>query len=191
MIPILDFVKIVGNEKLGDAKVIVDATLGNGYDTLWLATMKKRDDAQIYGFDIQTEAISNTKRRLSENNVDLQNIHLIHDTHAHLDRYIVEEIDMILFNFGYLPGGDKSITTKTDSSLVAIEKGLEKLALHGLAILVTYPGHEEGAIEDTAVHHFVSGLPWKQYKVFTYQLLNNTKKPPIVYAIEKHSGGLK
>lgn len=183
MIQILDFVKQVGQICLQEAHVVVDGTLGNGHDALWLR--ENAPQAQIYGFDIQQEAINNTQKRLIDAGVDMSKIELIHDSHAMMDHYLQHEIDFLLFNFGYLPGGDKTITTKTKTSLQAIEKGLEMLACKGVAILVVYPGHAEGEKEAEAVRDLLTKLAWEQYHVYCYQIINNTKKPPIAYIIQK------
>lgn len=183
MIQILDFVKQIGQLQLADAKVIVDATLGNGHDTLWLKQGAK--DAFLYGFDIQKEAIEHTRNRLLDADVDMANIQLIHDSHVHLDSYVDGTIDLLLFNFGYLPGGDKAIVTQTETSLVAIVKGLAMLSNRGVAILVVYPGHEEGAREQMKIEEMLQNLTWSDYRVYCYHIVNNTKKPPIAYIIQK------
>lgn len=183
MIQILDFVKYVGGIKLADARVIVDATLGNGHDALWLK--KSAKNAKLYGFDIQEEALKHTKKRLLDEGIHLENIQLIHDSHANMGMYIQEPIDLLLFNFGYLPGGNKQITTQTETSLSAIVAGLNLLASQGIALLVMYPGHEEGEKETEAVKGFIKQLDWHEYHVYCYQIMNNTKKPPLVYIIRK------
>ncbi|MGL4662695.1 MAG: tRNA (mnm(5)s(2)U34)-methyltransferase [Culicoidibacterales bacterium] len=183
MIQILDFVKQVGSLQLENANVVVDATLGNGHDILWIKQVAP--NAKVYGFDIQKSAIDNTKKRLSDAEINMRNVQLVHDSHANMERHISEKIDLVLFNFGYLPGGDKTITTKTESSMIAIKTALRMLADKGVAILVMYPGHEEGKNEADAVRDYVTKLAWSSYRVYCYQIMNNTKKPPIAYIIQK------
>lgn len=183
MIQILEFVKYVGQLKLDTAQVIVDATVGNGHDTLWLTESAK--NAKIYGFDVQSIAINHAKERLESSGIDNQKVTFINDSHANIDLHVHEEIDLILFNFGYLPGGDKTITTTKQTSLIAIEKSLKMLRKAGIAILVVYPGHEEGEKEAEAIEQTVASLPWELYHVYHYCIMNNTKKPPRVYVVKK------
>lgn len=183
MIQILDFVKQVGQLKLEAANIIVDATLGNGHDTLWM--LQNAKTAKLYGFDIQQEAITQTKKRLEAAHIDISKSMFIHDSHSNLDHYVKEPIDLLMFNFGYLPGSDKTVMTQTKTSLIAIQKGLAQLAPRGVAILVVYPGHYEGEREAKAIEDEIKHLPWESYRVYCYQIMNNTKKPPKAYIIQK------
>lgn len=183
MIQILDFVKQVGSLQLENANIVIDATLGNGHDTLWIKQVAP--SAKLYGFDIQETAIDNTKKRLSDAQINMEDVQLIQDSHSNMERYISEKVDLVLFNFGYLPGGDKTITTKTESSMSAIKTALSMLTDKGIAILVMYPGHDEGKHEADAVRDYVEKLSWSSYRVYCYQIMNNTKNPPIAYIIQK------
>lgn len=183
MIQILDFVKYVSNTALEDARCVIDATIGNGQDTLWLATVAQ--NAQIYGFDIQKDALLNTKKRFAEASVSMHHVHLMHDSHANMKEYVQGDVDFIIFNFGYLPGGDKTITTKKETTLKAIKEGLELLKQGGVMVLVMYPGHPEGAVEQTAVKQMIEQFSWTHFRVYCYKIMNNTKKPPVAYIIQK------
>lgn len=183
MMQILDFVKEIGKTKLQSAAVIVDATVGNGHDTLWLK--EGAPTAKIYGFDIQEKALNNAEVRLKEAGFNRDEIIFIHDSHSNIDIHVKEKIDLVLFNFGYLPGSDKTITTTSDTSKQAIEKCLHQLTPRGIAILVTYPGHEEGRAEDVEIAKMLEQLPWGEYHVYHYCIMNNTKNPPRVYVVEK------
>jgi tRNA G46 methylase TrmB len=83
--------------------VLCDFTMGNGYDTEYLC--KKVPKGKVYAFDIQAQAVENTKKRLSD--AGLTNAEIIHDSHAKVLDYVKEEINGGMFNLGYLPGGDK------------------------------------------------------------------------------------
>ena len=120
----------------------VDATCGNGHDTLWLAERF----AKVYGFDIQESAIEATRTRLQEEGVE--NVELIHDSHAKMADYIKERPRVIVFNLGYLPGGDKSVSTESCSTLDALAASLKLLEVDGLLCITMYQGTARGTWSD-------------------------------------------
>lgn len=164
--------------------VVVDATCGNGNDTLFLSTLVG-SEGHVYGFDIQEQAINNTRNLLQENN--RQNFTLIHDSHAFVDTYIKEETSLsaAVFNLGYLPRSNKKIITKPDSTIIAVKKLLTLLKKNGLLVLVVYAGHPGGTEEKHAVMQLVTELDQKFYTVLQYQFINMKNEPPFVIAIEK------
>lgn len=168
--------------KKGD--LVVDATCGNGNDTLLLSEFVE-SHGRVYAFDIQQQAIETTKQLLAEH--ERKNVILIQDSHANIDQYIKEdeEISAAVFNLGYLPRSDKKIITKPDSTLQALEKLLQRLKKNGLIVLVVYAGHPGGLEEKNAVLNFVTTLDQKQYSAVKYQFINLVNNPPFVIAIEK------
>ena len=89
--------------------IAVDFTMGNGHDTLWLS-QQMGEEGHVYAFDIQKQAIDSTHALLEKENA-LSNVTLIHDSHANVKQYVTSPICAGMFNLGYLPGGDKSVTT--------------------------------------------------------------------------------
>lgn len=176
---VLDFAHTIISLYVSKEDICVDMTIGNGNDTLFLCEISKF----VYGFDIQQLAIENTKKLLNENNIS--NYKLILDSHNNVDTYVNEKIKAFIFNLGYLPKGDKSITTNYVSTLEAINKSLKLLEINGLIVLVIYPGHEEGKIESTYINEYVATLNQKQYDVVTYKFLNQVNNPPYVIVIER------
>jgi len=168
--------------KHGD--IVVDATCGNGNDTLYLSELVAKN-GHVFAFDIQEQAIATTTKLLNEQN--RQNVTLIHDSHALIDQYIDEDTSLAaaVFNLGYLPRSDKSIITQPDSTITAIKKLLPLLRKKGLLVLVVYAGHPGGQAEKNAVLDFVSQLEQKDYFVLQYQFINLMNEPPFVIAIEK------
>ena len=144
MIDLLQTEKAFITPHIKQGGTVVDFTMGNGHDTLWLADQVGKD-GRVYAFDIQPQALENTKKLLEEHGVD--NATLILDSHANVKEYVKESICVGMFNLGFLPGGDKSITTKHESSLAAIKAGIELLCDDGALLIAVYPGHEEGTIE--------------------------------------------
>ena len=151
--------------------IAMDGTLGNGYDQEFLNNQKAI--STIYGFDIQAQALENSKTRIGETE---KCIYYIQDSHHHLECYIEGEIDLALFNLGYLPGADKSIVTRVNTTLEAIEKTIGKLSNGGMMVVMTYPGHEEGSREHEAVKDYLSGLHKKNLSILQLSV-NNVIKP--------------
>ncbi|EHJ52189.1 tRNA (mnm(5)s(2)U34)-methyltransferase [Streptococcus macacae] len=166
-------------EVLDKNSTAVDATMGNGNDTAFLANFAKK----VYAFDVQKQALQKTKQRLDSLNIT--NAELILDGHQNLEQYIKEPIRAAIFNLGYLPNADKSIITKADTTLLAITKILKQLEAGGRVAIMIYYGHTGGKQEKDAVLNFVSQLDQKQYTAMLYQPLNQMNKPPFLIMVEK------
>ena len=158
--------------------IVVDATMGNGYDTLFLAKLAK----QVYAFDIQEQALEKTSQRIQE--AGLTNVDLILQGHETVDEYVTE-VKAAIFNLGYLPSADKSIITQPQTTLEALEKLCQVLVKGGRIAIMIYYGHEGGDIERDAVLDFVSQLPQQEYTATIYRTLNQINNPPFLVMIEK------
>jgi hypothetical protein len=152
----------------------VDGTLGNGHDTDFLINHFKK----IYAFDIQKKAIENYALRSEEK------VSLIHDSHEYIDKYIKNNIDCVMYNLGYLPGGDKKITTEVVGTINSIKCALKLLKNKGLITICVYNGHEAGAIEREHLISFCSNLSKKEYGVMIHSFLNRNRAPELI-VIEK------
>ena len=158
--------------------IVVDATMGNGHDTLFLAKLSK----QVYAFDIQEQALEKTSQRIQE--AGLTNVDLILQGHETVDQYVTE-VKAAIFNLGYLPSADKSIITQPQTTLEALEKLCRMLVKGGRIAIMIYYGHEGGDIERDAVLDFVSQLPQQEYTATIYRTLNQINNPPFLVMIEK------
>ena len=158
--------------------IVVDATMGNGYDTLFLAKLAK----QVYAFDIQEQALEKTSQRIQE--AGLTNVDLILQGHETVDQYVTE-VKAAIFNLGYLPSADKSIITQPQTTLEALEKLCQVLVKGGRIAIMIYYGHEGGDIERDSVLDFVSQLPQQEYTATIYRTLNQINNPPFLVMIEK------
>ena len=158
--------------------IVVDATMGNGHDTLFLAKLAK----QVYAFDIQEQALEKTSQRLQE--ADLTNVELILQGHETVDQF-VREVKAAIFNLGYLPSADKSIITQPQTTIEALDKLCQMLVKGGRIAIMIYYGHEGGDIERDAVIDFVSHLPQEEYTAAIYRTLNQINNPPFLVMIEK------
>lgn len=164
------------NTLITDQDIVVDATMGNGHDTFFLSGIAK----EVYAFDIQKEALEETKRKVG----NLDHVHLVLDSHENMLSY-VSSFKGVVFNLGYLPRGDQSITTKTDTTINTLEKILPVLKKDGFIQIVVYPGHEEGQKESDALEVFTKKLPVYQYQVITSRFLYTENKPPYLIMIYK------
>ena len=158
--------------------IVVDATMGNGHDTFFLAKLAK----QVYAFDIQKQALEKTSQRLQE--AGLTNAELILQGHETVDQF-VREVKAAIFNLGYLPSADKSIITQPQTTIEALDKLCQMLVKGGRIAIMIYYGHEGGDIERDAVMDFVSQLPQQEYTATIYRTLNQINNPPFLVMIEK------
>ena len=158
--------------------VVVDATMGNGHDTLFLAKLAK----QVYAFDIQEQALEKTSQRLQESS--LTNVELLLQGHETVDQFVTE-VKVAIFNLGYLPSADKSIITQPQTTIEALDKLCQMLVKGGRIAIMIYYGHEGGDIERDAVMDYVSQLPQQEYTATIYRTLNQINNPPFLVMIEK------
>ncbi|MEI5908798.1 class I SAM-dependent methyltransferase [Bacillus spongiae] len=171
----------------GKGDIVIDATMGNGHDSVMLAKLVG-ETGHVYSFDIQEQALRNTTIRLENENLEKQvTLHPIGHEHikSSLPAEIHGKVRAAIFNLGYLPGGDKSIVTKGNTTIKALEDLLELLAPEGIIVLVIYHGHDEGKIERDEVITFVSQLDQQKAHVLQYQFINGQNHPPFIIAIEK------
>lgn len=165
-----------------ESKILVDGTMGNGLDTLFLAE-QAGPYGHVHAYDIQEEALIITRNLLEEKGMDKRvSCHL--KSH-HLLTEDVAEIHGAIFNLGYLPGGDLSITTKMDTTMVAIQSVLDLLVASGVAVVVNYLGHEEGRREESVLVPLFRDLPSKKYDVVRISVENRQIAPPVIYMIRK------
>jgi ubiquinone/menaquinone biosynthesis C-methylase UbiE len=169
--------------KLNTAKCVVDATAGNGNDTLFLAK-NSSDDAVIWAFDIQQVAISNTTQLLATHNLS-NKVSLVVDSHTNVALYINKQIDIAMFNLGYLPKSEHTIATEDYSTIMALQEFLRLLSVGGVISIVAYPGHEKGYYEQQSVQEFLKSLPAKLFTVGCWSMINHVNHSPILYVVEK------
>ena len=166
--------------------ILVDATCGNGKDTLFLAE-KVSPQGKIFAFDIQQEAVEVTKEKFTGIECEFD-IDFIVDGHENIDDHIDQKIDGIIYNLGYLPGSEKDIKTEKYTTIKSLNKAIDMLVEGGLIVIVIYSEHEGGGEEKKAVLDFAVNLDYKSYNVLHYHFINQKKNPPEVVAIKKRSG---
>lgn len=169
---------------VAQAKIIIDMTCGNGYDTLFLAK-HMTTQAMLYAFDIQPCAVEAAKKRVEM--ALLSEKHVIYQcgSHDELAANVDRPLDIVVFNLGYLPSGDHHIHTKSEITIKAVKICLNKLAINGIIMLAAYPGTPAGKIEAEAVRSFVTTLPQRAFDVSTWQPINQIHYPPVLYMVQK------
>lgn len=175
MLRLLDLQKQLILSHLGEGDTAVDFTMGNGYDTEFLSkTVGER--GRVYAFDIQEQAVASTAAHLRESGCP-QNYTLIRASHHTVKDYVKEPIKAGMFNLGYLPGGDKSITTMRATTMPAIEAAIDLLGPKSILSVAIYPGHEEGDAEGKMVSEYLSTLDRFRVSVAQIKIINSPTSP--------------
>lgn len=153
--------------------LVVDLTAGKGKDTLFAAKHAK----EVVAIDIQPAAIEQTRTLLREQ--DIKNVRLICDSHEALANYVdIASVDAFVMNLGYLPGGDKDITTLWSSTKRTLETILSSMKPGALISLSIYPGHEAGKLESEGIEEMLAKLDQKKFKVNNITFPNQKHCPP-------------
>ncbi len=168
---------------------VIDATMGNGHDTLFLSK-QVGDQGHVFAFDIQPEAIQNTREQLALQ--PFQNrATLLLKSHASINVSVPihhhGHITCVMFNLGYLPGADKSLTTQIESTLSALTQSCRLLAKQGCISILAYTGHPGGMEEFDAVKDWADQLSDNEFTVSTNNLLPNHQHPPQWVLIKRRS----
>lgn len=170
-------------EAVQKGDTVIDATMGNGHDTLFLCELVG-ETGRVLAFDVQQKAVESTRQRLEENGM-MGRARLYHMGHERMDEAGVGDVSAIVFNLGWLPGGDKTITTLWETTQTALKKALALLKKNGVLLLCAYPGHAEGDRERAEVINFLASLPPQQYNVLHQRFLNAGPGAPENFIIQK------
>jgi len=183
---VIDFSHFLMEQVIDEGETVIDATCGNGHDTLYLSRLVG-ESGRVIAFDIQELAINNTRQLLEKHS--RQNVTLIKDSHANFEQYIDEDkrenLGGAIFNLGYLPRSNKQIITKKESTIAAIQSLLQFIRPGGIIVLVVYHGHDGGELEKEGLLNYVTKLNQKDVHVLKYGFINQKNKPPFIIAIQK------
>jgi len=178
----VNYVHSILSAYVGEGDVAIDATVGNGWDT---ALLSERVGANgvVYGFDIQPLALEITRKRTEAH---LADIRLFLEGHERLDAFIDAghkgAVKAVTFNLGYLPGGDKDITTGSDTTEQGLIKAKSVLSSDGVITVVCYR-HAEGERELNVVRTLLSSWPQDKYTVIESTFINQRGAPPVVFVV--------
>lgn len=147
---------------LGD--IAIDATMGNGHDTTFLAELTG-PEGTVYAFDIQEQALTFTRDRVEAEGAN--NVIMVQSCHSqmttHLPADVSGSVAAVVFNLGYLPGGEKSVITQAATTTTAISAAYRTLRVGGIISVVAYVGHPGGAEEADAVEDTMQALPGRAW----------------------------
>ena len=163
----------------------VDATMGNGHDTLMLCEAVG-PAGRVYAFDVQAQAVEETRKRLAGQGVE-DRAELICAGHEHMAEYVRGPVKAVMFNLGWLPGGDHGVTTRWETTRRAAESALDLLMPMGVLVICVYPGHAEGERERQELTAFLSGLSNRRYNVLHQRFLNAAAGAPECFVIQKQN----
>ena len=175
MIDLLQLQKQFILAHLGEGDTAVDFTMGNGHDTEFLSKTVG-ESGHVYAFDVQEAAVASTAKNLESAGCP-QNYTLILDSHHNVKQYVTGEIKAGMFNLGFLPGGDKSITTMRETTMPAIEAAVSMLGRDAILSVAIYPGHAEGEAEGILVSEYLSSLDRFKYSVAQIKIINSPTSP--------------
>ena len=153
----ISFTQALWKKHLNPLDLVIDATCGHGLDAVFLSHLP----VSLVLIDIQLEAINSSRKNLAHR----QDIAFYHQSHTHFPS-LPKPPRLIVYNLGYLPGGNKRLTTQRESTLMSLQAALDLLAEDGLISMMCYPGHEEGALEAIAIKKFVQHHPHKVISFF-------------------------
>ncbi|KQL44474.1 rRNA methyltransferase [Brevibacillus choshinensis] len=179
---VLEVARKLIKERVKAGETVIDATMGNGNDTLFLAQLVQ-DTGKVIAYDIQPLAMEKTRERLEREGVAGW-VAMRLASHEEIET-VEEPVGAIMFNLGYLPGGDKEITTQAASTIRAIESGLRVLRPGGVMTVMIYWGHQAGEAEKAAVESYCQSISQLDYLVLKYQYINQQNQAPFLLAIER------
>lgn len=169
---------------LREGDLAIDATAGNGHDTLFLA-QQVGTTGRVIAFDIQEEAIQFTRTRVAAAGL-LDRVVLIRTSHAMLAQQVEPgTVAAVMFNLGYLPGGDVSLITHREETLAALVQALVALRPTGLLSIVCYPGHPGGDEESAAVLDWAAGLDAASWAVEVERREDTLRPAPFLVLVRR------
>jgi tRNA G37 N-methylase Trm5 len=193
LVPFMDMTRsrigaaLASARSTGTPFFVVDATAGNGHDSLFLAR-EAGTTGHVFAFDVQENAITNAQKRVEDAGLE-KRVTFIHAGHETAEKLLPPETEGNLwaatFNLGFLPGSDKSIVTEATATITALGT-LTKFAAPGCVVSVhTYRGHKGGENEFRIVSAWLQNLPWEVWRVAEYSFINKIKNKETLFLLEK------
>jgi SAM-dependent methyltransferase len=183
--PHLTLAKRYWQQWLEPDQIVIDATCGNGRDTLFVA---QHLGARVIAIDLQQTAVEKTKQTIEDHQLK-EKVTCYCASHEQLRKYCVEP-NLVIYNLGYLPGGNKQITTMRDSTLNSLKEALTILHPKGALSITLYPGHEEGWHETQAVLRWAKTLPSDEWSAIHHEWINRSKAPSFLW-INRRASSIK
>lgn len=165
---------------------MVDATCGTGQDTLFLARLVG-EEGQVWAFDVQEPAVRQTRNLLLEKGAAGQ-VQVIHDSHTRIGTYVTGPIRAVMFNLGYLPGGDRQLITCGRETVAGLQQCMELLMDGGVVTVAAYTGHPGGYEEMAEVQKYFASMDQKEYETWQLTFLNQRNHPPCLLVCTRRGG---
>jgi predicted methyltransferase len=140
--------------------IAIDATAGNGYDTAFLAQLVG-ESGRVLAIDIQACAIAEASRKVESRGLGAR-VDWHCGCHSQvaplLDDRGIQQVDVAMFNLGYLPRGDRTLATQAETSLAALQAVWPRLKPNSLLSIISYPAHTGGNSEHQVVSQWIEQL---------------------------------
>ncbi len=170
-------------ERVGSGDRVVDATCGNGRDTLFLARLAG-PGGKVWAFDLQEEALAKTRDLLAEAGF-LGQTELVNAGHERLAEFVTGPVKAVIFNLGYLPGGDRHFITRPAQTMAALDQACQLLLPRGIIAVCVYTGHPGGTDEGKAVEEWAAGLSPRDFNTWVCRQANRGPSAPYLVLVEK------
>lgn len=172
------------NQNLLFGDLVLDATCGNGHDSLFLAEkILTQHCGYLWAMDIQETAIFNTQERLRDKLTpeQLKRTSVLKADHSKMPEEIsFNSLKLVVYNLGYLPGGNKKLTTQPETTLQSLNQALTLICQGGMLSVTCYSGHD-GGIEEAEVHKWAGKLPKNKWNVCLHQWINTRSAPSLLF----------
>lgn len=179
---------ILVKEALREGDLAIDATAGNGHDSAFLAECVGAS-GRVIAFDIQPEAIDQARRHVTECGF-ADRVEFHQESHTRITAHAAPgTVAAVMFNLGYLPGGDHTIATECSETLIAIDQVATVMKPGGLLSIACYPGHVAGAGEAAAVEDKLILLSHHGWRVAAYKMCGTLRPAPFLLLASKPSRG--
>jgi hypothetical protein len=186
----LDLAHSYWKEIVQPGDIVIDGTCGNGHDTLILCQLALSNGAGlVFAFDIQACAIANTKQLLSEKLFpeQFQRVTFINASHQNMPENLQPNaVKLLAYNLGYLPGGDKTLTTQSSGTIASLMAAEALIMPGGIISITCYPGHPAGQIEEEALLQYSRELPPSLWSCCHHRWTNRRQSPSLLI-IQKRS----
>ena len=183
----LDAAHAYWRQLLKPGNLVIDATCGNGHDTLVLTAICATSGGKVIAIATQEAAIKNTRERINGNIPEplQKNVDYYRQCHSTFPAHIAaNSAALIVYNLGYLPGGNKELTTLRSTTLQSLEAALPLISPGGAISIMCYPGHSEGKIAAEAVGNFAASLNPKEWSCCHHRWVNRTASPSLLLILK-------
>ena len=162
--------------------VVVDATCGNGKDSVELLKLLRREGGKkLVCVDVQEEAVQNTKGLLQDEwkgDVDIEYYQQSHETFP--ESLKQSTVALVVYNLGYLPGGDDGTITRPDATIKSLDAAIALLRPLGMISLMLYEGHEGGKEEKERILEWARQLDSAMWNACHFDWSNRQKAPSLL-----------